>query len=123
MVLREIEKGVTPAQPSDASLCRVAEHLVAAAYETDVAAIRSMTRGPARAAYARQAAMYLLRVGLGLPNSEIGAYFQRDRTTVAHACARIEDSRDDAKLDQTLDCLEATLHAWRGRAGRTRSPR
>jgi chromosomal replication initiation ATPase DnaA len=67
--------------------------------------------------------MYLLRVGLGLPNSEIGAYFQRDRTTVSHACARIEDSRDDTTLDQTLDCLEAALHAWRGRAGRTGSRR
>ena len=116
MVLREVEKRVTQAPPSDASLCRLAEHLVAAAYETDVAAIRSMTRGPARAAYARQAAMYLLRVGLGLSHAEIGAYFRRDRTTVAHACARIEDSRDDNGLDRTLDCLEATLRAWRGRA-------
>jgi chromosomal replication initiation ATPase DnaA len=123
MVLRETEKGFTPSPPSGASLCRVAEYLVAAAYETDVAAIRSMSRGPARAAYARQAAMYLLRVGLGLPNSEIGAYFQRDRTTVAHACARIEDSRDDANLDQTLECLEAALHAWRGGLARAGSRR
>ncbi len=69
MVLREVEKRVTQAPPSDASLCRLAEHLVAAAYETDVAAIRSMTRGPARVAYARQAAMYLLRVGLGLSHA------------------------------------------------------
>ena len=119
MVLRDIEKGVRPAPPSDNSLCRVAEHLVAAAYETDVGAIRSVTRGPAHVAYARQAAMYLLRVGLGLPSSEICAYFQRDRTTVDHACSRIEDSRDDAVLDQTLDCLEAALHAWRATAGRT----
>lgn len=118
MVLRERERSVSQAPSSEFSLCRLAEHLVAAAYGTDVAAMRAPTRGSARTAQARQAAMYLLRIGLGLSHSQIGAYFRRDRTTVAHACARIEDSRDDAAFDRTLDCLEAALQAWRGSAVR-----
>jgi hypothetical protein len=39
--------------------------------------------------------------------------FSRDRTTVAHACARIEDSREDAQLARILDCLEAAIDSWR----------
>lgn len=112
MVLREREKAVSQAPSPDFSLCRLVEHLVAAAYDADLEAMRAPSRGSARTAYARQAAMYLLRVGLGLSHSEIGAYFRRDRTTVAHACARIEDSRDDAGLDRRLDCLEAALRGW-----------
>jgi hypothetical protein len=35
--------------------------------------------------------------------------FARDRTTVAHACARIEDRRDAAPFDRALDLLEGAL--------------
>ena len=38
--------------------------------------------------------------------------FGRDRTTVAHACACVEDSRDDPKFERVLACLEAALDRW-----------
>ncbi|HEV7276116.1 MAG TPA: hypothetical protein VGN80_07510 [Devosiaceae bacterium] len=44
------------------------------------------------------------------------ATFGRDRTTVAHACARIEDLRDRPEIEAELGQLEAEL-ARRGIAG------
>src|SRR4029077_12068941 len=49
------------------------------------------TRGCPRAAFARQVAMYLAHVACGLTLTEVGQVFVRDRTTVAHACGRVED--------------------------------
>jgi chromosomal replication initiation ATPase DnaA len=63
---------------------------------------------------ARQVAMYLANVAFGLTYSEIGAIFWRDRTTVAHACAVIEDLRDDPGVDRALAALEWVLTtSWR----------
>ena len=70
------------------------------------------TSGAAAAAFARQTAMYLAHVHFGLTLSQVGRNFGRDRTTVAHACARIEDSRDDPKVESVLACLEAALDRW-----------
>jgi chromosomal replication initiation ATPase DnaA len=57
--------------------------------------------------------MYLAHVHFGLTLSQVGRNFGRDRTTVAHACARIEDSRDDPTVDTVLSCLESALDRWR----------
>ena len=43
----------------------------------------------------------------GLTNSKL---FARDRTTVAHACCVIENRRDNAAFDRTIDLLECALH-------------
>ena len=67
------------------------------------------TRSQARAAFARQVAMYLAHTSCGLSLTEVGALFGRDRTTVAHGCAIIEDRRDTPWLDQTLAILEHCL--------------
>jgi chromosomal replication initiation ATPase DnaA len=53
--------------------------------------------------------MYLAHVGLGMNLTEVARVFARDRTTVAHACARIEDRRDAAPFDRALDLLEGAL--------------
>jgi len=74
--------------------------------------LRAHQRGRAAAAFARQTAMYLAHVHFGLTLSQVGRNFGRDRTTVAHACARIEDSRDDPKVETVLACLEAALDRW-----------
>ena len=42
--------------------------------------------------------MYLAHVTCGLSLTEVGEVFARDRTTVAHACGRVEDLRDDRRL-------------------------
>ncbi len=93
-------------------VCRFIETLVAAALGIGLAELRARGRGRAAAAFARQTAMYLAHVHLGMSLSEVGRTFSRDRTTVAHACARVEDCRDDPKFDRILACLETTLDGW-----------
>lgn len=71
-------------------------------------AFRSRDRaGPV--ALARQTAMYLSHVAFGLTFTETGRLFDRDRTTVSHACAIVEDLRDDPAMDRALSILEAAL--------------
>jgi chromosomal replication initiation ATPase DnaA len=77
----------------------------------DLAELHSITRGSPRAAFARQVAMYLAHISLGASLTEIGSLFERDRTTVAHACALVEDRRDDPELDSKLDYLEQAVSA------------
>ena len=57
----------------------------------------------------RQLAMYLTHVGLGRTLTEVGALFGRDRTTVAYACAQIEDHRDDPAFDAEVTELETAI--------------
>ena len=73
--------------------------------------LRRTTRGRAKVALARQVAMYLAHVGCGLSLTETGRLFERDRTTVAHACGVIEDRRDDPTFDRALDLLEWAVPA------------
>lgn len=83
--------------------------LVAGAFDLRPDDLRGSTRGCARVALARQVAMYLARVSLGLTLSEAGRLFGRDRTTAAHACRVIEDRRDDPRFDARLAVIEALL--------------
>ncbi|WP_366408371.1 helix-turn-helix domain-containing protein [Nitrobacter sp. 62-13] len=78
----------------------------------DAGILISPTRGAPRAAYARQVAMYLAHVGFALSFETIGRAFDRDRTTVSHACRVVEDSRDDEKLDRRLALLETMCAAF-----------
>lgn len=66
-------------------------------------------RGAARIAYGRHIAMYLAHTGLGLSLSRVGDAFGRDKSTVSHACSRIEDLRDDAAFDAWLEALEEAV--------------
>jgi hypothetical protein len=94
------------------SACRFIEALVAAASGIGLAELRARSRGRAATAFARQTAMYLAHVHFGLSLSQVGQTFGRDRTTVSHACARVEDCRDDPKFDCVLACLESALDGW-----------
>jgi chromosomal replication initiation ATPase DnaA len=94
------------------SLCRLTEAIVATALGIRLAELRAEDRGRAATAFARQAAMYLAHVQFGLTLSQVGRSFGGARTTVAHACARIEDSRDDPTVDTILSCLESALDRW-----------
>lgn len=86
--------------------------LVASAFRLPVSELQAHTRRRARIAFARQVAMYIAHVGLGLTLTEVGRIFRRDRTTAAHACRVIEDRRDDPAIDQVLTHLEATVQTW-----------
>ena len=100
---------------------RLVEPAVAAVFEVEVEDLRAATRRSARAAFARQVAMYLAHVVCGLSLTEVGLIFARDRTTVAHACELIEDRRDEPELDARLDHLEravvSLVDAMTARAG------
>jgi chromosomal replication initiation ATPase DnaA len=87
----------------------VIESAVAPAFAVPYVALWAGTRGSPAEALARQSAMYLAHVGLGLTFTDVARLFARDRTTVAHACARIEDRRDAAPFDRALDLLEGAL--------------
>jgi len=82
---------------------------VAAAFTVPVTELRQRSRRRATVALARQSAMYLAHVTLGLNFAEVGRVFGRDRTTAAYACRRIEDRRTDARLDMALAELEQVL--------------
>jgi chromosomal replication initiation ATPase DnaA len=88
---------------------RLLEPAVAAVFDVEVEDLRAATRRSARAAFARQVAMYLAHVVCGLSLTEVGLIFARDRTTVAHACELIEDRRDEPELDARLEHLERAV--------------
>jgi chromosomal replication initiation ATPase DnaA len=100
-----------PASPSalpkrsHAALCGAAAAASLAIPQVEIAA----SRGTQRVARARQIAIYLAHVGLGLSYTHLGEAFGRDRTTIRHACFRIEDARDDFSLDRALSILEGAL--------------
>ena len=73
-------------------------------------AIATRTR-QAIIARARQFAIYLHHVALGETLTTCARLFARDRATVRHACARIEDMRDDPHFDFTTMRLEMALMA------------
>ena len=70
------------------------ESAVAAVFEVGIEELRAPTRGSARAAFARQVAMYLAHVGCGVSLTEVGRLFERDRTTVGKSASRSPVLRD-----------------------------
>ena len=70
--------------------------------------MRHHSRG-ARAAFARQVAMYLMHVVYRLTLAEAAGHFNRDRSTASHACHHVEDLRDDDRFDRQLVDLENIL--------------
>jgi len=67
------------------------------------------SRGSRHLSRARQKMQYLAHVGFGLSFTQIGVGMQRDRTSVAHACRQIEDSRDCPSMDKALFFSEIAL--------------
>lgn len=94
-----------------AAAARLAETTIAAATRVPLVRLRGGRRGRQPVARARQTAMYLAHVAFGLSLTRVGICFGRDRTTVRHACALIEDRRDDPRLECGLTALEAGLLA------------
>lgn len=92
----------------DVPAARTAIVLAATALGVPLDAVLADHRCIAPVATARQVAMYLAHVELGLPQAEVARAFQRDRSTVAHACRRIEDMRDRPAFDETVARLAAS---------------
>jgi len=89
------------------------ERTVSLALDVPLARLQSKTRLNADVALARQVAMYLCNTIFSIPYTEVGLHFQRDRTTVTHACKLVEDKRDDMAFDVMVCQLEALLTAAR----------
>lgn len=89
----------------------VVEETVAQVFGVGRAEFGRPSRGKAPSARARQVAMYLAHVSLGLTMNDVGKLFGRDRTTVAHACGVVEDRRDDPIFDRTLELMEWVVTA------------
>ena len=99
-----------PARDAEA-LRRALEAATAAAFGVPADELRAPSRRAAGIAFARQSAIYLAHVVLGLNYSAAGRLFGRDRTTAAHACQLVEDRRDDPEIDRLLEMLERLCRA------------
>jgi len=108
-----------------ARLRHVIETTIGDVFGVPQADLSRQSRGKAPVALARQVAMYLAHVACRLSLTDVGQIFARDRTTVAHACAVIEDRRDDPVFDRTLELMEwiipslvgsGLLHSYRDAA-------
>ncbi|MFP3921675.1 MAG: helix-turn-helix domain-containing protein [Dichotomicrobium sp.] len=91
------------------SVRSVLEQAISTVFAVPVSQLHSHRRCAARTAFARQTAMYLAHVAFGLTLTRVGAVFGRDRTTVAHGCAVVEDRREDPVLDRALTIVESAL--------------
>jgi chromosomal replication initiation ATPase DnaA len=100
-----------PGQRGGDPEARVLVRLVARQRQVPVPLLLHRRRCGADVAEARQLAMYLMHVMLRRSYLEVGMFFRRDRTTVAHACALIEDLRDRTEFDAAVSGLEAALAA------------
>lgn len=89
-----------------------AEAIALAAEAVNIPAdeIRSPMRERAKAAFARQIAIYVAHCVGQVSMTELAAIFERDRSTVAHAVACIEERRDDAYFNARIDLMEADLN-------------
>lgn len=97
-------------QPTRAAQLRtVLDRTVAAAFGVDPTLMGQSSRGRAEVARARQVAMYLAHVMCGMSLTNVGELYERDRTTVAHACQIVEDLREATQFDQAIQHLEFAL--------------
>lgn len=93
----------------DAAAARIID-VVSAARGVTRAEVLSRRRCSHQVAQARQLAMYLVHTLLGRTYFDVGRLFGRDRTTVSHACARIEDLREDHSLfERQVEAIEAAI--------------
>jgi hypothetical protein len=86
--------------------CWLIEELVAARFAVSVEDLHASTRGRIDVAFARQVAIYLAHVVLGLNYADAGAVFRRDRTTASYACRLVEMRRDKPSIEKQLNTLE-----------------
>lgn len=63
-------------------------------------------RAAANISLTRQVAIYLAHVVGQLTVTQLAEEFDRDRSTVSHACHLIEDKRDSPIFDQQMNFLE-----------------
>ena len=100
-------------QPGVQRQCRLIAFATAAAFAVPVEELTAPTRRSPYVAFARQTAMYLAHVALGLSYTEVAGGFDRDRTTAAYACRLVEERREDPAVDAVLGSLEQACGSFR----------
>src|SRR5690606_11233095 len=100
------------------AMCDGMIEIAGAIYNIPTRELRRPGRSGISVSRARQIAMYVTHLGLGLSMSDVGRGFQRDRTTVLHACHLIEDLREDDDFDRLVTMMErVAAAAFRNTAG------
>ncbi|MER2605241.1 MAG: helix-turn-helix domain-containing protein [Siculibacillus sp.] len=105
-------RGETREPDQIAARCRCLEAVVAQAFGLTPTAMRNPSRGHAPVAFARQIAMYVAHVWFAMSLSEVGRRFERDRTTVSHACRIVEERREDPRIDRVVAAIESAADQW-----------
>ncbi|MFC4724405.1 helix-turn-helix domain-containing protein [Glycocaulis abyssi] len=95
----------------DRARAQLARQAAAFSLGVPVEAVQASGRGTAAAAQARQVAMYLAHIAFEMSLARVALAFGRDRSTVAYACHKVEDMRDDPAFDARMDDLETSLRA------------
>lgn len=98
--------------PVDILRCRIVWRLVAELFA--MACEADLPEGAARRrprCHVRQIAIYLSHVVLSVPYRTVATAFGRDRTTIVHACAVVEDRRDDTGYDRFVERCERCIEA------------
>lgn len=85
--------------------------LVGAFFNVPTLELRRGGRSGRQIAQIRQVAMYVAHVTLRLSMKQVGAGFERDRTTVLHACHLVEDMRDEIAFDRVVAHVERVVAA------------
>ncbi|MET0547282.1 MAG: helix-turn-helix domain-containing protein [Caulobacterales bacterium] len=93
----------------DDARARLASGFAAFSFGVEEEDLLQPTRGSADTAFVRQAAMYLAHVSFEMSLARVASAFERDRSTVAHACRLIEDRRDEPDFDAHIGALEEAL--------------
>lgn len=106
-------KNFHPGFSPPAPIAGLSAAAAAAVTGVPIAAIDAPRRSRGRVTRARQLAVYLHHVALGASLAACARQFLRDRATMRHACARIEDLRDDPVFDFCAARLEQSLAAQR----------
>jgi Bacterial dnaA protein helix-turn-helix len=94
------------------------EEAIAMGFDIQPELLSFPSRGRADVALARQVSMYIANVCLGFSLTQVGKLFDRDRTTVAHACEVVEQLRDDDAFDLAITQLERGIRITYGVPGR-----
>jgi hypothetical protein len=92
-------------------LCDGVIDLVCAFFNVPTRELRRSGRSSLEIAQIRQIAMYVAHVVLRLTMKQVGVGFERDRTTVVHACHIVEDMRDDDEIDRIVSHVERIVVA------------
>ena len=90
-------------------IARMAKEVVCEAFGVPHADLIVRDRRDAKLSAARQSAVYLAHVVGQLTLNEAAACFQRDRSTISHACISVEDRRDSPVFDLQMDYMEKRL--------------